>query len=60
MPSLSGRAGAYTDPDAAGPDFAVQGEYGGGECGAHVIAMGDVKLHFGVPAWQAATSEFKG
>ena len=35
----------FTDPDAAGPDFAVQGEYAGHECGAQVIALGEGKFH---------------
>jgi len=44
---------AFTDPDEAGPDFQVQGEYVGeslyrgerGKYGAQVIALGDGKLH---------------
>ena len=56
----AGKGGGFTDPDAAGPDFAMQGKYGGGECGARVIALGGGKVHFGVPACQSAASEFKG
>ena len=39
----------FTEPDAAGPDFAVQGEYEGNESGAQVIAMGGGK--FRVVGW---------
>ena len=35
----------FTDSDAAGPDFAVQGEYEGHECGAQVIALGGGRFH---------------
>ena len=36
---------AFTDPASAGEDFAVQGEYSGEGCAAHVIALGDGKFH---------------
>jgi len=36
---------AFTDPAAAGPDFAVQGEYVGDGSAAQVIALGDGKFH---------------
>lgn len=35
----------FIDPDAAGPDFAVQGEYTGEQCAAQVIALGAGKFH---------------
>ena len=34
-----------TDPELAGPDFAVQGEYAGGNHAAQVIALGGGKFH---------------
>ena len=36
---------AFTEPEAAGPDFAVQGEYVGEGCAAQVIALGEGKFH---------------
>ena len=35
----------FIEPDQAGPDFAVQGEYVGENCGAQVIALGGGKFH---------------
>ena len=35
----------FLEPEAAGPDFAVQGEYVGENCAAQVIALGDGKFH---------------
>lgn len=39
----------FLEPADAGPDFAVQGEYAGENCGAQVIALGDGK--FRVVGW---------
>lgn len=36
---------AFIDPDNAGSDFAVQGEYVGDNCAAQVIALGGGKFH---------------
>jgi hypothetical protein len=41
----------FTDPQQAGPDFALQGEYVGENCGAQVIALGDGKFH--IIGWRA-------
>lgn len=35
----------FIEPDAAGPDFATQGEYTGEKCAAQVIALGAGKFH---------------
>jgi hypothetical protein len=35
----------FTDPAAAGPDFAFQGEYAGYGSAAQVVALGDGKFH---------------
>src|SRR6187397_533158 len=39
----------FTEPEQAGPDFAVQGEYVGDNCGAQVISLGAGK--FRVVGW---------
>jgi len=39
----------FLEPADAGPDFAVQGEYAGENCGAQVIALGDGK--FRIVGW---------
>jgi hypothetical protein len=39
------QGGTFTEPEQAGPDFAVQGEYVGDNCGAQVIALGNGKFH---------------
>ena len=38
-------AETYIDPEKAGPDYAVQGEYVGEQGGAQVIALGNGKFH---------------
>src|SRR5260221_5107375 len=35
----------FIEPEAAGPDFAIQGEYTGDKSGAQVIALGGGKFH---------------
>ena len=35
----------FLDPESAGVDYTLQGEYEGGKWGAQVIAMGDHKFH---------------
>jgi len=35
----------FLEPEAAGPDFATQGEYTGEKCAAQVIALGAGKFH---------------
>src|SRR6188768_2857615 len=35
----------FIEPEAAGPDFVIQGEYVGEGCAAQVIALGGGKFH---------------
>ncbi|HSI15376.1 MAG TPA: DUF1080 domain-containing protein [Chthoniobacter sp.] len=35
----------FIEPDKAGPDFTVQGEYTGEKCGAQVVALGGGQFH---------------
>jgi hypothetical protein len=42
--ALAAEGDAFTDPAAAGADFAIQGEYVGENCAAQVIALGDGKF----------------
>src|SRR4051812_29477703 len=39
-----GKAPAYLDPDAAGPDYKVQGEYAGEDAGKHKLAVQVIAL----------------
>jgi hypothetical protein len=43
-PAFAAEGEAFTDPAAAGADFAIQGEYVGEKSGAQVIALGDGKF----------------
>ena len=47
FPALAASAeeSTFIEPEQAGPDFAVQGEYVGEGCGAQVIALGGGKFH---------------
>lgn len=47
--SAAEKSPTFTEPEAAGPDFAVQGEYVGEGCAAQVIALGDGK--FRIVGW---------
>jgi hypothetical protein len=50
-PGLAAEKGeAFLDPQNAGPDYAIQGEYAGDEGAAQVIALGDGKFH--VVGWE--------
>ncbi len=40
---------AFLDPQNAGPDYPIQGEYAGDNCAAQVIALGDG--HFHIVGW---------
>ncbi len=44
------KGGPFTDPNSAGPDYSVQGEYTGDNCAAQVIALGGGKFH--VVGWR--------
>lgn len=44
-PAAFAEEATFTEPEQAGPDFAVQGEYLGEGCAAQVIALGEGKFH---------------
>ncbi len=48
-PAAFAEEATFTEPEPAGPDFAVQGEYVGEGCAAQVIALGEGK--FRIVGW---------